>query len=141
MKTKKKRYCSVCNSTEHRADHHGKKADRATRILNQAPILELEGDDALRTLIMPDYAVYIVMTDQIGQAISGAVNGYEKAGEGQRGMSMVSAFSKLAERAAKIDRKVLTNARSAWQQLQLAQEAYAKAVEPIKAAIIPSKKG
>jgi hypothetical protein len=41
------------------------------------------------------------------------------------------------ERAATIDRKTMTAARSAWQQLQQAQEAYAKAVEPIKAAVIP----
>jgi hypothetical protein len=56
VKIKKPRKCSVCKSTEHRADYHGSKRERHQRE-SLAPTIEMPPELAMRSMIDANYAL------------------------------------------------------------------------------------
>ena len=126
-KAKKPRQCSVCESTEHRADFHGSKRDRAAAARQ---LQELPPDIAMRTMIDPFYAVYLVTEGSVGEALANATRaGYEARKLGMMiGDTMLAALAELELRARDLDPKLLDQARELRHQMDLAVVKY-RAVE------------
>ena len=97
----------------------------------------LPGNIALASLVPEYFQIVAVIDGQTGEALRGAIDGTQKMVA--RGLppnnSLVNAYSELAALAAKIPAPVLANARLARQKLIEAENAYAKACEPIHAAL------
>lgn len=106
MKVKKYRKCSVCQSTEHRADFHGSARDRATREADPMP-----PDIAMRTMLDPFYALWLVCDGAVGEALANCTRALSQArinnGGTRIGLSagdtMLVALAELEQRSRQLD--------------------------------------
>ena len=119
---KKPRKCSVCDSTTHRADFHGSKRDRA----QASKLPELPNDIAMRTMIDPFYAVFLVGEGSVGEALANATRANVEA---RRvgitvGDTMLQALAELELRARDLDPELLKQARELRHQMNLAVVKY-----------------
>jgi hypothetical protein len=112
----------VCDSTEHRADFHGSKRDRA----QAGKLPELSPDIAMRTMIDPFYAVYLVTEGSVGEALANATRaGVEARRVGITvGDTMLSALAELELRARNLSPELLVHARELRHKMDLATVAY-----------------
>lgn len=120
--SKKTRKCSVCESTEHRADFHGSKRDRAAA----GKLPELPPDIAMRTMIDPFYAVYLVTEGSVGEALANATrSGAEARKVGITvGDTMLTALAELELRARDLSPELIVQVRELRHKLDLATIAY-----------------
>ena len=126
MNAKSPRKCSVCDSTEHRADFHGSKRDRA----QAGKLPELPNDIAMRTMIDPFYAVWLVTYGSVGEALANATRKtYEARQQGFNvSDTLLQALAELELRARDVDPALIKQARELRDQLDLATVKY-RAVE------------
>lgn len=126
---KKKRKCSVCDSTEHRADYHGSKRERAA----QGKMPELPPDVAMRTMIDPFYAVWLVSEGSVGEALANATRGLAEARKAgiTVGDTMLQALAELELRARDLSPVLLVEVRALRQKLDAAQSEYSAAAKKI----------
>lgn len=119
--SKKPRKCSVCHSTEHRADFHGKKRDRE---LPELP--PMDPAVAMRTMIDPFYAVWLVCEGSVGEALANAMRaGTEARRAGLYvGDALLQGLAELELRARDIDPKLIGQARDLRHQMDLAVVKY-----------------
>lgn len=121
MKVKRLRKCSVCRSTEHRADFHGSKRDRE---LGELP--SLPNDVAMRTMIDPLYAVWLVTQGNVGEALATATRKTHEARAIGFTVSdtLLQALAELELRARDIDPKLIAQAKELRDAMDLATVKY-----------------
>lgn len=128
-KAKKPRKCTVCKSTEHRADYHGSKREREAQAQEAAA---MPNDVAMRTMIDPFYAVWLVCQGCVGEALANATRKTVEARRigfgGLAGDTMLQALAELELRARDIDPKLIAQAKELRDAMDLATVKY-RAVE------------
>lgn len=124
-----KRRCTVCKSTEHRADYHGSKRERDAQAQEAAT---MPSDVAMRTMIDPFYAVWLVCQGSVGEALANATRKTVEARRlgfgGLAGDTMLQALAELELRARDIDPKLIAQAKELRDAMDLAVVKY-RAVE------------
>lgn len=120
---KKKRKCSLCPSTTHRADFHGSKRDRE---LAKYKMPELPNDIAMRTMIDPFYAVWLVTEGNVGEALANATRKTHEARKIGFNVSdtLLQALAELELRARDLDPQLLKQARELRHLMDLAVVKY-----------------
>lgn len=125
-KSKKKRQCSVCESTEHRADFHGSKRERAQKAAAGAETMP--PDLAMRTMIDPFYAVWLVCEGSVGEALANCTRKTYEARKiglgGLAGDTMLQALAELELRARDLPPELLAQARELRHLMDLAVVKY-----------------
>lgn len=127
IKPKKPRKCSVCDSTEHRADFHGTKAQRAAKA---SALPELPPAVAMRTMIDPFYAVWLVSQGSIGEALANCMRKTVEARQAGLtiGDTMMQALAELELRARDLPPELIAQAKELRDARDLAHVKY-RAVE------------
>lgn len=122
-KTKKPRKCSVCESTEHYASYHGTKKERE---LAKYKMPELPNDIAMRTMIDPFYAVWLVTEGSVGEALANATRKTHEARKIGFNVSdtLLQALAELELRARDLDPELLKQARELRHLMDLAVVKY-----------------
>lgn len=119
----KKRKCSVCHSTEHRADFHGSKRDREL-----PPVDMLPPDVAMRTMIQPFYALWLVCENNIGEALANCARTFTGPNSGD---TLLIALAELDRRARTLDPEQVVLLRKLRRKRDEAEVAYMAAAAAI----------
>lgn len=104
MKVKKPRKCSVCKSTEHRADYHGSAREREDM---QSREVDVPPDVALHTMVIPEYALWLVCEGAVGEALANCTRALVDARRAKVGVlagdTMMIALAELDKRSRDLD--------------------------------------
>lgn len=126
MTAKKKRKCSVCESTEHRADFHGTKKQREREAARTVSPFDYPNDVAMRTMIDPFYAVWLVVEGSIGEALANATRKTHEARTIGFAVSdtMLQALAELELRARDVSPELIKQAKELRHAMDLATVKY-----------------
>jgi hypothetical protein len=128
VKIKKPRKCSVCKSTEHRADYHGSKRERHQRE-SLAPTIEMPPELAMRSMIDANYALYLVSEGAVGEALANctrALSEVRRVGLGTgTGDAMLIGLAELEKRSHDIPPELLSQVRELRRKRDEASAAHA----------------
>lgn len=133
MKAKKPRKCSVCKSIEHRADYHGSARERAEMAAQEANALP--PDVAMRTMIEPFYALWLVCEGSVGTALANCTRALSEARQVGVGVlagdTMLIALAELERRSHDLAPEQLAYVRELRRKKDEADVAYMVAAAKI----------
>jgi len=109
VKKRTVRHCTVCGQVGHRSDFHGTREERNRVILGQSQTME--PDQAMRVMIQPFYASWLVSEGKIGEALSNATKALAVEKHPVAGDALLIALAELESRARKLDPTMLAELR------------------------------
>jgi hypothetical protein len=128
MKTRK---CRTCQQPGHNSATCATKAGKVDYYTKHASSTDMDPDVTMRTMIDPQYAVWLVTERVIGEALANCTNAIQEARRaglgGAGGDAMLQALAELHRRSRDIAPELITAAAKAQRKLYAAQAAYREA--------------